>query len=274
MHTMSAAWGAALSDWTLFAHCQGWADSTIRTRLDQLRHLARRIGVDDPWQVEPLYLATWFGRQRWAVETRRAHRTTYRGFYGWALATGRVLESPAVALPRVRPAVPRPRPTPDQAYRVALAGAGRRERIMLRLAAETGLRRAEVAQVWPARDLLEDLDGWSLVVHGKGGKDRVVPLPALLAADLRALPAGWAFPGDVDGHLSPRWVGTLVGRLLPEGWTMHSLRHRFADRTHEVERDLVVVQELMGHASIVTTRAYVPVRRDRLRATVEAAAAA
>lgn len=268
---ISAAWAAAIDEWTGYAHTRGWASTTIGTRRDHLRVVARRIGVG-PWSVEPLQLVAWFNRQRWSTETRRGHRATLRSFYGWAASTGRVVESPALSLPRVRPAPPRPRPTPDAVYVRALATATPRERLMVRLGAEIGLRRAEVAQVHSG-DLFADLDGWSLVVHGKGGKQRTLPLPPLLAAELRSLPAGWAFPGDVGGHLSPRWVGTLVSRLMPAPWTMHTLRHRFADRTHQVEHDLVIVQELLGHASIVTTRAYVPVRRDRLRSTVEAAAA-
>lgn len=267
---ISAAWAGAIADWTLFAHCQGWTKSTIRTRLDHLHVYARRLGVADPWSVEPLQLVAWFNRQHWATETRRGHRATLRAFYGWAASEGLVEASPAAALPIVRPAPPRPNPCSESAYVEALAKAGVRERLMIRLGAEIGLRRAEVAQVHNS-DLTRDLDGWSLRVHGKGGRERYLPLPPLLAQELLSLPAGWAFPGDDDGHLSPRWVGTLVSRLLPDPWTMHSLRHRFAARTHEVERDLVIVQELLGHASIVTTRNYVPVRRDRLRLTVEAA---
>lgn len=271
MTMISAAWVVAIEEWTRYARTMGWASTTVGTRVDHLRVLARRVGCD-PWALDAAQLVAWFERQRWSTETRRGHRQTLRCFYGWAADTGRVPVSPAAALPRVRPAPPRPRPTPDSVYVRAIASASPRERLMVRLGAELGLRRAEVAQVHTS-DLVEDLDGWSLVVHGKGGRQRVLPMPALLAADLRSLPAGFAFPGDVNGHLSPRWVGTLVSRLMPEPWTMHTLRHRFADRTHQVEHDLVVVQELLGHASIVTTRAYVPVRRDRLRATVEIAAA-
>ncbi|HEY0701064.1 MAG TPA: tyrosine-type recombinase/integrase [Micromonospora sp.] len=217
-------------------------------------------------------LVAWHQDQAWAIETRRAHRTTQRRFYGWAVTQGLIECSPALALPPVRPATPRPRPTPDQAYRAALAAAGPRERLMIRLAAEAGLRRAEVAAVHPERDLVEDLDGWSLWVHGKGGRDRLVPLPASLAAALLRLPAGWAFPGDDGGHLSPRWVGRLVTDLLPGEWTMHSLRHRAGTRWWRTSGgDMFAVQELLGHASPVTTRVYVRVDADRLRRTVEGA---
>lgn len=59
---------------------------------------------------------------------------------------------------------------------------------------------------------------------------------------------------------------------MPEGWTLHTLRHRFATRAYSIDRDLLAVQTLLGHASPVTTRRYVAVGEDRLRATVLAVA--
>lgn len=270
MRRVPAAWEAAIEGWVEYARSGGAPESTITTRRQHLQRAGRVMG-GDPWRVSGEQLRGYFAAQAWATETRRAHRSTHRVFYRWAVEAGYVVESPALALPAVKPAPPRPRPVPDDVYRVALAAGSTRERLMLRLSAEAGLRRGEVAQVH-TRDLVEDLDGWSLVVHGKGGRERVVPLPAALAVELRRLPAGWVFPGDCGGHLSPRWVGTVVARLLPEGWTMHTLRHRFATRAHGVDGDLCVVQELLGHANINTTRAYVAVDRSKLRRTVEAAA--
>lgn len=146
-----------------------------------------------------------------------------------------------------------------------------RERLMLRLAGEMGMRRAEVAAVHTS-DLFEDMVGWSLVIHGKGQKDRIVPCPPRIVTALRALPAGYAFPGDDDGHLSPRWVGKLVTNLLEGDWTMHKLRHRFATKAYGIDRDTFTVQELLGHASPATTRLYVRVPNEALRRTVEAVA--
>lgn len=247
------------------------ASTSIASRRQQLGRL-RTTGVG-PWQLTAGQLLDWFAGQPWGTETRRCRRNTYRHFYSWAVESGLAAHSPAAALPKVRPPVPNPMPVPDRIYAEAVARAGDRERLMVRLAGELGLRRAEVAVV-SSRDLVEDLDGWSLVVHGKGGKIRLMPTPDSLAAALRALPAGYAFPGDDDGHLSPRWVGRLVGDLLPAPYTMHKLRHRFLTRAYEVEHDLAVVQELAGHTSPVTTRNfYVKIGRDRLRATVNAVAA-
>lgn len=83
----------------------------------------------------------------------------------------------------------------------------------------------------------------------------------------------YAFPGRDRGHLSPRWVGKVMTRLLAEGWTMHKLRHRAGTRWWEVSGgDVFAVQELLGHADPKTTKVYVKVSSDRLRTIVDAAA--
>lgn len=264
-------WGVAVNAWIVTLRAAGRPETTIRTRSEHLRWLAKWSGDVDPWEITTDDLTAWMGSKTWARETRRGVRSSLRGFYRWGVQTGRTTSDPAAGLAPIAPAQPRPNPTPDRGYRMAVMAAGIRERLMLRLAAECGMRRAEVAVVH-SRDLIEDLGGWSLIVHGKGSKERTVPLPDSLARELRMLDHGYAFPGDDDGHLSPRWVGKLVGRLLPDGYTMHSLRHRFATRAYAVSSDMFTVQELLGHASPVTTRVYVKLPDDAKRRLVLAAA--
>ncbi|MFC4127378.1 tyrosine-type recombinase/integrase [Nocardia rhizosphaerae] len=232
--------------------------------------MARGVGArTGPWEVGADALIGWAGRQDWKLETRRCFRSSALQFYRWGIEAGRATDNPALRLPRVRPAEPIARPTPEHAYVAAVIGAPPRERLMLRLAAECGMRRGEVSRVH-SDDLLQSIDGWSLIVHGKGGKDRCVPLPDSLAAELRALGAGYAFPGADKGHLSAAWVGKLVTRRLPGNFTMHTLRHRFGTQAYAVDRDILAVQALLGHASPVTTRRYVRVPDASLRRTIEA----
>lgn len=144
--------------------------------------------------------------------------------------------------------------------------------LMLRLAAELGLRRGEIARVH-ADDLGADLFGATLRVRGKGARERVIPVSAGLAALIRLRAReGWLFPGDDHGHLSPRWVGRLMGRVLPDGWTPHTLRHRFATRAYSASSDVVSVSRLLGHASVATTQRYVATDHERLRRVAAAAA--
>lgn len=263
-------WDLAVKEWAVALAAAGRARTTIGTRTDHVRRVGRAIG-GDPWAVSGQNLVAHVGAQAWARETRRSVHASLRGFYGWGVATGRTGADAAAGLPRVAPGAAKPRPAPEHAYREALSVADERTRLILRLAGEVGLRRAEVAVIH-AQDLVEDLLGWSLVVHGKGQRDRVVPLPVHLGIELRGRGPGWAFPGDDGGHLSPRWVGTLASRALPAGWTMHTLRHRFATRAYAAERDLLAVQQLLGHSTPTTTQRYVAVEADRLRSAMGGAA--
>jgi integrase len=245
----------------------------MTTRRDHLQRAARALG-GDPWAVTSEALLAWVGVQPWARETRRSVYASLRSFYRWGVRAGRCPSSPAEDLPKVRAADACPRPTPERVYRHAERVADERERLILQLAAQTGLRRAEIARVHRT-DLLDDLVGRSLVVHGKGGRDRIVPLPGPLAIAVeRACIAGggWAFPGRDHGHLSAQRVGIIASRLLPEGWTLHTLRHRFATTAYAAERDLIAVQRLLGHASVATTQRYVAPPDDALRRAVTAAA--
>jgi len=80
------------------------------------------------------------------------------------------------------------------------------------------------------------------------------------------------FPGRGRAHLHPDVVGRCVSALLGPGWTMHSLRHRAANDWLAVSGDLVAVQELLGHASLSTTRIYLVPRQDVMRDAVHGVA--
>lgn len=266
---LTQAWIDEVDGFLAHQKAGGKPHTTLRARREHLYHLARRVAADSPWDIDEDVLVSYAGAQDWAKETRRSRRTTFLAFWRWGVATGKTDRVVALALPQVRATPPRPRPAPDDVYKAALLAAPPRETLMLRLAAEMGLRRSEVAQVH-TDDVLDDLVGWSLVVHGKGGKERVVPMPGTLARAIKDAPRGYLFPGDWGpGHLSPAYVGKRIRDLLPDGWTMHTLRHRFGTRAYTRRQDLLLVQELLGHASPSTTRRYIELDRRRMRSLVE-----
>ena len=143
---------------------------------------------------------------------------------------------------------------------------------MLRLSAELGLRRSEVAGLHSSDLNPDSSGGYWLDVLGKGDKRRPIPVPIDLATIIRQRPKGWLFPNGKGGHLSAYYVGKLVGRALPENVTMHQLRHRFATRAYQASHDIYAVQHLLGHASPATTQRYVALDLDRLRDVVNAVA--
>lgn len=271
-YAVPPAWAAAIEEWERALRAAGRSAQTIETRTEHLRRCARQAGATSPGTLSAARLVRWAGSRTWARETRRSMYASLRSFYRWAVETGRSVDDPTEALPSVAAAPAVPRPVPEGDYRRALAAADPRTRAILRLAAEAGLRRAEIAQVG-RRDLVSDLGGWTLVVHGKGQRDRLVPLTDSLAREVRArIGAGaWLLPSPRGGHLTARHVGKIASRALPEA-TLHMLRHRFATVVHTATHDLITTQRLLGHASVATTQRYVAVQDDALRGAVATAA--
>lgn len=182
--------------------------------------------------------------------------------------TGRRTDDPSMELPKIKRPRPHPRPCPDKVILAALGRASESERIMLRLGAECGLRRGEIGRV-SSGDVVDDLVGRSLVVNGKGDKQRIVPLPDDLA-DLISACDGYVFPGRFGGHVEESYIGDRLSSLLGDGWTAHSLRHRYATATWQATHDLLLVSKLLGHASVETTQVYVAMPDERLRAGMAA----
>lgn len=210
-----------------------------------------------------------------------------RGLFGWLQRQGRIGKDPAKLLkgPRAIKRVPRflttaevdallGQPFDDTAF-------GRRDQALLETLYSTGCRVSEVAGMALA-DL--DLDEGIVRVLGKGRKQRI----ALLGKPACAAIAAWlphrrelvraSRRSDPDSvwvnrygrPLSARWVfATVVARAQQAGLqtslTPHGLRHSFA--THLLDRgaDLRTVQELLGHARLVTTEIYTHVSIGRLR---------
>ncbi|MGD9955888.1 MAG: tyrosine-type recombinase/integrase [Dehalococcoidia bacterium] len=254
-------WQSELDAFVQYLHAAGRAPTTIRLRR---MHLERAFTWLDtpPFDVEEDRLTAYLAANDWKPESRKSVRASLRGFYTWAAKTGRVTKDPSLNLPQV--AVPQaiPHPTPTEVVDSALATASRDQVLMLMLAAYAGLRRAEIAGLHS-----RNVEGDTLRVTGKGGKTREVPLHPRLVEGLRGR-EGFIFPGKDHGHLSPDWVGKQMKAVLGGGWTAHSLRHRFATRAYAGERDLLTVQQLLGHSSVATTQRYTQVPDDARRRAV------
>jgi integrase/recombinase XerC len=143
----------------------------------------------------------------------------------------------------------------------------------LRISEALGLKRREAPQ------------GQSMVIRGKGGKQRLVPvLPVVrdaVAAYLAACPVvldpdGPLFIGVRGKPLNPgiiqQRIRMLRGALgLPDSATPHALRHSFATHLLASGGDLRTIQELLGHASLSTTQHYTEVDTARLLSIYDSA---
>lgn len=246
------------------------SDGTIYQHSYQLRKYARRTGAaPQPVTLEQLvdYMAS---LDALGAAARRSARQAIRGFYGWAEIV-RGWDNPSRHLPAIKAPRGVARPAPEHSVRVGLATKDLRTRMMIRLAVAAGMRCREICQVHTDH-LRRDLVGWSLLVEGKGDRQRLVPLPDDVALDIRDAEAGYLFPGKINGHLSPGRVSELISEALPPGITAHMLRHRYGTRAYNLGgKDLRAVQELLGHAYATTTQIYVGVEDDAIRRAAAAA---
>ena len=242
---------------------RGLAAGTVRLRLHYADDYDRAVG---DWRAATADdVVAWLSdHPGWSPETRKSARASVALLYRWGLSTGRCDHDPTLGVPAVR--VPRalPRPVPEAVLARALVRATPRDRLALLLAAQAGLRCAEIAAVHS-----DDVQGGTLAVRGKGGRQRLVPIHpdlAPLLADVR----GWAFPSPVrpGEHELAASISARLSRLLGPRWTAHQLRHRFATMALAGTMDLRAVQELLGHASVATTERYTAVTDPRLAAAV------
>ena len=183
---------------------------------------------------------------------------------------------PRMRGPRIKKGLPRP-VTPDEAVNLAAGVAeeasepwiGARDRAVLLLLYGAGLRIAEALSLTGAALPL----GETIMVTGKGGKQRVVPLLPLVRDGVAAYAAqcpwplpreGALFRGAKGGPLSQGMVQKAMARArvalgLPDSATPHALRHSFATHLLGAGADLRSLQELLGHASLGSTQIYTKV---------------
>jgi integrase len=262
------AWEAPLQAYLQWSMAAGHSPDTLRVRTSILTRFAAQ-NPGGPDSVTLTELVAFIANPAWSPSTRHGSRAALRSFYTWAMIDERVDRDLTVRLPKVSVPAAVPRPTPVEVVKAAWERSSQRDQLMILLASHAGLRRSEIARVH-SRDVVEG----TLRVVGKGRKIRRIPLSSELAAALSLAPAGYVFPGAIDGHLSPGRVGHRLGELLGSGWTGHTLRHRFATTGYAKSRDLLAVQKLLGHSKPETTAGYTLPPDDALRQAVEAAAAA
>ena len=256
-------WRRSIEGWTDTLKAAGLSAQTIKSRRYKMVHLAALLMPSGPEDVTTEQIVQVFARQQWKPETRKAYRNTISSFFRWLHKSGRRSDDPSLDVPRVKKPHAHPRPCPDRYIAAAMEMATTSERLMIRLGAECGLRRGEIARVH-SDDVVADNAGRSLIVRGKGDKQRIVPLPDDLAGIIMDA-RGYLFPGRFGGHVEESYIGDHISRLLPDGYAAHTLRHRFATTAYAATHDLFVVAELLGHESVETTEHYVAMPDGRLR---------
>ncbi len=248
------------------------------------QHLDRAADITALRDLEIADFRSFLARRRTdGIASRSLARqvSALRSFFRFAERTGTFTNSSYAALrsPKLPHALPRPL-SMAQAGRVAELPAedggdwvALRDRAVLLLLYACGLRVSEALSITPQM-LAQD----PMVITGKGGKRRLVPVLPETRAAMTAYVEACPFPlpatlplfrGEKGGPLNARIVQMLMERLrgalsLPDTATPHALRHSFASHLLGNGADLRVIQELLGHASLSTTQVYTEVNRDHV----------
>ncbi|AOY01561.1 site-specific tyrosine recombinase XerD [Jeongeupia sp. USM3] len=211
-----------------------------------------------------------------------------RKFYRHWLEHERIAVDPTETLRSPKRVRPLPKALTEAQVEALLAApqvgepAGLRDRAMLELMYATGMRVSEVVAL--RSDALHLGSAYLTVAHGKGDKDRLVPVGEI-AQDWLVRYLKEARPLLVAGRFAPTVFVNQRGEPLTRqgAWYIlkqyaaaaaidadklspHVLRHAFATHLLDHGADLRIVQSLLGHADISTTQIYTHIARARLQA--------
>ncbi|MFD6859952.1 site-specific tyrosine recombinase XerD [Rhodococcus sp. NPDC060086] len=270
--------------------------SSYRRDLARYRDYLTDCGISDLAEVREEHVAEFVAvlrrgdpdRDRPALAASSVARAliAVRGLHRFAAAEGRTPSDVARAVkpPTAGRRLPKSL-TVDQVTAIldAVGGEadgprGLRDRALLELLYSTGARISEAVGL-DVDDV--DTDSRAVLLHGKGGKQRLVPVgrPALAALDAYLVRGR---PVLAAGHTAALFLNARGGRLsrqsawqvlqtaaeraaIGTGVSPHTLRHSFATHLLDGGADVRVVQELLGHASVTTTQIYTLVTVGALR---------
>ena len=297
--TISNALARAASDY--LSHLSVERGLARNTLLSYRRDLRRYVGflgdrgIGSPTEISEAEVTGFLGALRMGdadnqpLGAASAARTVVaaRGFHKFMLREGRttVDVSRAVKPPTPPKHLPKALPLADIESLLDAAGAAGttlaiRDRALLEFLYGTGARISETVGL--------DIDGLdfnsgSVLLRGKGSKQRIVPLGSYAQEALRnylekSRPDLVAAKGSVPavflnargGRLSRQSAWTVLQTAakragITSGVSPHTLRHSFATHLLDGGADVRVVQDLLGHASVTTTQIYTLVTVDKLR---------
>jgi integrase/recombinase XerD len=263
-----------------------------RSDIQQFGEFLARRGLD-PLTITPVQLASFVseladghnGRPAVAPATLQRKVACLRSFYRHLRRERLIQHDPAAELrgPRSRARLPhvlsRDEVTRLLAQPKGTSPAALRDRALLETMYACGLRASEATGLELSSI---DLDAGVLLAHGKGSKERIVPIGRKAIESLRAY-LGRGRPKLVGIREEPRVFVNLRGSGLSrqglykivqrhaasaglaQRMSPHTLRHSFATHLLAGGCDLRSLQEMLGHADIATTQMYTHLTADRLR---------
>ncbi len=269
------------------------AEHTLSAYATDLRHFRSHLGkekVTKPQDVRPVHISRWL---RHLGETKKQSSqsralSAVRRYFKFLLKEGLIDKSPVEGIvgPKQRRPLPKILTHKDaEAIMQALdddTPRTMRDKAMLELLYASGLRASELCNL---RMDEVHLELGVVRPHGKGSKERIVPMgkPAVAALDkylrdgrallLKGKPSPAVFIGNRAKAISRMGLFKIIQRYarkagIRQAISPHTFRHAFATHLLQGGADLRAVQEMLGHADIATTEIYTHVDRDQLKKTV------
>ena len=156
-----------------------------------------------------------------------------------------------------------------------------RNRLVIKTILYTGIRVSEAINI-DLKDFNKDGDAYIIQVRGKGNKPRVVMIKEnIIKKDLeewfsiKCCENNLLFCNQKGKALSQAYISSIVEKILlsvgirKEKNGAHMLRHTFATLLYQKNKDLILVQESLGHADINTSRIYTHFDKDKLEKTTD-----
>lgn len=237
----------------------GYSPRTIRSRLEFLARADTQLlpyGLDEASRGELADLMATDGWKPWTRSTYWAHLW---GYYSWAVQTDELTLNPMTKMKRPKAGDAVPSPATEAEVRAALALSQMPWSTGVLLGVYAGLRAGEMV----ALDRQDVTEQSVHVRQGKGDRDRFVPTHPALWEGVRYLRPGPLIPGRDGQRMSAKaWINgqtTHWRRIGLPDMHWHALRHYFATSLLANGVDIRIVQELMGHRSIISTQGYTQV---------------
>ena len=258
---------------------RNYAATTVQSYVHAVEGFAKHFHTaPDQLNQEHLrqYQAYLLGERKLEPRTAKLHASALRFFFVKTLKRPYLLED------ILYPKVPRRLPTiltVEEVEQLIDSAHNLMHRTMLMTLYSTGMRNCEMRHLQ-----VQDIDGKSMLIHiqhGKGGRDRFVPLSPKLRETLREYwrwmwPKSWLFPGTVDGWradkpITPKVVWDAIQLAAKRAGIQkrvyaHLLRHSYATHLVEAGADLRSIQMLLGHVRLEHTVIYLHLSRRHLQA--------
>ena len=276
-----------ISDFLIFLEIEkGYSPKTIREYSYDLKMFEKNLHKNE--NSTPLEETSTTDLRRFffhlkrdrGYSSRSLHRKicSLKSFFKFLMKEGIVTSNPAdtIESPKIPKSLPKTI-TIEETLKLLSAPENPRDKAILYLLYGSGMRVSELSNL-----NIDQIDLKERIIHvvgGKGGKDRMIPIPngiiEILEEYIRTRQNKTQDPAFIlnpsGNRLTPRSIQRIVKKykeaadLLDKKVTPHTLRHAFATHLLSNAVDIRVIQELLGHASLSTTQLYTHVSLEHLR---------